>query len=119
MDPTTIIFAVALVAFLLLRLQKGRRSPAQIAAMQAAVADGGALVDVRSPGEYAAGHPKGAINLPLPDVTARAAELGAKDRKVVVFCASGARSAAATRLLMAAGYDHVMDLGSWRNWPGE
>ncbi|MFI1991029.1 rhodanese-like domain-containing protein [Actinoplanes sp. NPDC020271] len=59
------------------------------------------LLDVRSPGEYAGGHLPGAVNVPLDEVAAVAAQYAGQD--VVTVCHSGARSLAAARLLAAAG----------------
>jgi phage shock protein E len=46
----------------------------------------------------------------------RLQEVGPKDQPVVVYCASGARSAAATAALQRAGFATVFDLGGMRNW---
>jgi len=81
-----------------------------------AVAAGARLVDVRSPQEYAAGHLPDAINIPLGDLRARMKELGAKDRTLVVYCRSGARSSRAKDELLAAGYQTVINLGAMSNW---
>ncbi len=116
MDLGTILLAVAIVAVFFLLSRKGRRSPEQVAAMKAAVAEDGLLVDVRSPTEFDAGHVEGALNIPLGDLEARKKELGATSRPIVVCCASGTRSAAARRMLSAKGFHSVMDLGRWRNW---
>ena len=78
------------------------------------VADGAALVDVRSPDEFGEGHVQGARNIPVATLAGRLAEIP-KDKPVVVYCAAGSRSAAAARTLKAAGYD-VVDLGAMRNW---
>lgn len=51
-----------------------------------AVAKGEAvLVDVRSKGAYEAGHAKGAISLPLSDLSSRAGELP-KDKLIITYC---------------------------------
>lgn len=78
------------------------------------VAQGGSLVDVRTPEEFQAGHVSGAKNIPVDEVSARLAEIP-KDKPVVVYCLSGARSAAAARMLKSSGYD-VIDVGPMRNW---
>lgn len=46
------------------------------------------VIDVRTPESFAAGHIAGAINVPLPDVEARARELRdlARGRSVVAYC---------------------------------
>lgn len=51
---------------------------------------GAAVVDVREPYEYAAGHVPGAINIPMATVPIRTQDLPRGD--VYVICESGARS---------------------------
>ena len=82
------------------------------------VSNGATLVDVRSPGEFAGGHLPGARNIPVGDLSARAADRIPKDRPVVVYCASGVRSARAASILKAAGYAGVHDLGGLHRWKG-
>ena len=68
---------------------------------------GALVVDVRTPGEYASGHFKGAINIPVSEVSSRLSEFGPKDKPIVVYCASGARSGSAKQILERAGYKDV------------
>jgi phage shock protein E len=77
---------------------------------------GGRLVDVRTPREFASGHLPGAVNLPVDDLVNRLREVGPKDTPVVVYCASGNRSAQAASLLRAQGYTSIADLGAMRRW---
>lgn len=70
---------------------------------QTLVAEGAALVDVRSPTEYAEKHVPGAKNVPVDELEKRMGELP-KDHPVVVYCRSGMRAARAASLLRAAGY---------------
>lgn len=57
-----------------------------------------ALVDVRSPGEFAAGHVPGSINVPLDRLEQELAVLFPdKDKPLLVYCLSGARSGMADR----------------------
>lgn len=69
----------------------------------ASVPDGAFLLDVREPGEWAAGHVPGALHIPLGQLGARAGEV-AWDREVYVICRSGHRSAHAARALAGAGW---------------
>lgn len=82
---------------------------------KALVKAGAVLVDVRTPEEFAAKHLDGAINIPVDDLEARKAELP-KDKDVVLYCRSGARSARAKTLLASAGYTKVHNLGPMSNW---
>ncbi|MFO0624562.1 MAG: rhodanese-like domain-containing protein [Polyangiales bacterium] len=78
------------------------------------VAAGAVLLDVRTPEEFRDGHVEGARNIPVDEVAQRLAELS-RDRVVVVYCHSGARSARAAGVLRRAGY-RVRDLGPMRAW---
>ena len=78
------------------------------------VADGARLIDVRSPDEYRAKHIEGAESAPVETLDGR--DLGSKDAEIVVYCASGRRSAGAASVLRAKGYTRVHDLGAMSNW---
>jgi rhodanese-related sulfurtransferase len=91
----------------------GKTSPADARAL---VANGALLLDVRTPGEYGMGHIEGAKNIPVDELGRRIPEVGAKDRPVVVYCRSGARSARAVAMLKQAGYARVEDLGPMSRW---
>ncbi len=54
-------------------------------ARQAVVKGEAVLVDVRSKDAYEAGHAKGAISLPVPDLSSRAGELP-KDKLIITYC---------------------------------
>ena len=72
------------------------------------------VIDVRSHLEFWMGHLKGAICIPvgnLPDAMVKHAEI-AKDARILVYCASGARSAMAASMLTAHGYRRVTDAGA-------
>ena len=69
------------------------------------------VVDVRTPGEFHGGAYPGAINIPLDELQSRLDELGSKDREITLYCASGARSAYAQRMLMQLGYSKVQNGG--------
>ncbi|MFC3533790.1 rhodanese-like domain-containing protein [Vogesella facilis] len=66
------------------------------------------LLDVREPQEYAAGHAPGAINIPLPQLGSQIPRLQANQPPaLLLYCASGMRSAAACRQLQQAGFRQV------------
>lgn len=73
------------------------------------------LVDVRTVEEFRAGHAPGAVNIPIQVLRQRMHELP-KDRPVVVYCRSGSRSATAKRILDAAGFEQVIDIGPRPRW---
>lgn len=80
------------------------------------LADGAALIDVRSPEEFASGHVEGARNIPVGEIGQRSAEVGDKDAPVVVYCRSGMRSAQAKTTLESAGFTQVHNLGGMSRW---
>lgn len=63
-----------------------------------------ALVDARTPEEYAGGHAPGFVNIPVDELRGRLDELPA-GKKVYVMCQSGLRSYIASRILMQNGFD--------------
>jgi len=85
---------------------------------RALVAQGAPLIDVRTPGEFAAGHVTGAVNIPVDEVGRRLGEiasLAGADKTVVLYCRSGRRSAAAAETLRAQGY-RAIDIGPMSAW---
>jgi hydroxyacylglutathione hydrolase len=69
------------------------------------------LLDVRTPGEWDAGHLPGARYLFLGELPERLRDLN-PDEPVVVYCATGYRSSLAASLLQARGFRQI------RNVPG-
>ncbi|WP_227819434.1 rhodanese-like domain-containing protein [Mariprofundus micogutta] len=74
------------------------------------------LVDVRQQGEWESGHAAKASHIPLGEIKQRMDEI-AKDKPVVVICASGGRSSMAATALANAGYSEVYNfsggMGAW------
>ena len=71
------------------------------------------IIDVRSPGEFAAGHVAGAINLPLDVLAEQAATaLPSRDTPLLLYCLSGARSGVGVQWLLSQGYRDVSNGGS-------
>lgn len=69
------------------------------------------VVDVRTPGEFEAGAYPGAVNIPLDELPDRISELGARDRGITLYCASGARSGYAAQYLAQLGFTAVENGG--------
>lgn len=68
------------------------------------------VIDVRGADEYAAGHVKHAINIPLGELESRLDEINAyKDRNVVLYCNTGNRSGKALDLLKQKGFSMLMN----------
>jgi len=67
------------------------------------------LLDVRQPGEYAAGHIPGALLIPLGELEKRYTELdGEKD--TIVYCRSGVRSKTACQILTRLNIDRIHNM---------
>lgn len=115
MSSAVMVALAAMVVFFI--ISKATAGP-RISGAQARekVASGALLVDVRSPGEFKSGHIKGARNIPHTDVQRRVSELGAKDGEIVLYCASGMRSAHAARALKSMGFSAVHNLGPKTAW---
>jgi len=80
-----------------------------------AVRAGAAIVDVREPGEYVAGHVPGAVLIPMGQLPGRVTELD-RGAPVYVVCASGNRSATMTGFLRGAGFDAYSVAGGTTGW---
>lgn len=107
LDLSTLAFAAA-AAVLLLKFVLARRAPAGVVAEK--IKAGATVVDVRSEAEFRGGAYRGAINVPLQVLPSRLDRIP-KDRPVVLYCASGSRSAMAARILRKAGYADVSNAG--------
>ncbi len=78
------------------------------------------ILDVRTPGEFAGGHIKGAINIANETIgKERPSLLPDTGATILVYCRSGSRSAQASKKLLALGYTEVYDFGGIINWPYE
>ncbi len=82
---------------------------------------GALLLDVREPQAYEAGHIIEARHLPAADLAAKTDTLKKyKEKPVIVYCDTGAASAAAARTLREAGFTKVVTLrGGLQSWRQE
>jgi len=67
------------------------------------------VLDVRTAGEWEAGHIENATHIPLPSLPRRAGSLG-KHSRLAVICGSGYRSSIAASLLQAQGFSRVQNV---------
>jgi len=75
--------------------------------------DGAVILDVRTPEEFTGplGHLKGARLIPVQELERRISELEAdKDKKILVVCRSGGRSAKASGILARHGFTNVVNV---------
>ncbi len=77
------------------------------------------FLDVRTAGEYAAGHIPGSVNISYERLPAALPKDTPKDMTIIVYCRSGNRSGQAARALKKAGYSNVHDFGAISRWPGD
>lgn len=75
-----------------------------------------AVLDVREPVEWEAGHVDGALHIPLAELTTRVGDL--PDAQTLVVCRVGSRSAHAVAYLAQQGYDVVNLDGGLLDWEG-
>lgn len=116
---STLIVALVIVALLLAAACKGAigsKNKVDGTRAKALVSEGATLLDVRTEGEFQAGHIDGAKLVPVQSLDKRFEDVGPRDKPVVIYCASGMRSAKAARMLTKAGFEEVYDLGSIRSW---
>jgi rhodanese-related sulfurtransferase len=76
------------------------------------VKQGAVIVDVRSKSEYAGGHIKNSINIPVDQLEKNLSKLN-KEKTIITCCASGMRSASAKNILKNNGYKNVHNGGGW------
>ncbi len=77
------------------------------------IAKGAVIIDVRTTGEYAGGHLKNSVNIPLQALSSQMSKLK-KDKPIITCCASGMRSGSARSILQSNGFT-VYNGGSWYN----
>lgn len=78
---------------------------------KALVNQGATIIDLRSKAEYASGHIKGSLNIPLDTLQNNLAKIS-KSKPVITCCASGMRSASAKGILQNNGFE-VYNGGGW------
>lgn len=76
------------------------------------------LIDVRSPGEFAAGHVPGAINIPLEQLEGRLPDLN-RDKELVILCQSGRRAAMGCDVLRPHHDELLILEGGTAAWQSE
>ena len=94
---------------------RGDAPVAHVAQLSEAVKNGAAVLDVRTPAEYACGHISGAMNIPLDELRNRLAELD-RTKPVITYCQVGQRGYLATRILKQADYDAVNLSGGYATY---
>src|SRR5260370_40873180 len=84
------------------------------------LAEGWTYVDVRTREEFEAGHPPGAVNVPImhaadgamtpnPDFMSVMTVAFPKDAKIICGCKAAGRSLRAAQMLLAGGFTEILD----------
>jgi sulfur-carrier protein adenylyltransferase/sulfurtransferase len=102
-----------------LRQIKSRIDEVDPAVVREQVSNGAVVIDVREPEEWSAGHIPGAVHVPKSYLESRIeGAVPDRSRHVILYCASGNRSAWATRTLIDdLGYENVESMtGGFTLW---
>jgi phage shock protein E len=107
---TVFLFAAVLAIFLFLK----RSGQISVKEAQTYLKGGALVIDVRTAAEFSSGHLPKAINMPLGEIESSLPRR-IKDRNQVLLlhCHSGMRSGMARKKLVALGYTHAFNLGSY------
>lgn len=75
------------------------------------------FVDCREPNEFNLGHVPGAVFIPRGQLEQQIEARVARERRIIIYCASGNRSALGADTLQQMGYTNVASLaGGFRGW---
>lgn len=74
-----------------------------------------ALIDVRTPEEFAKGYIEGAVNIKINELMANLSQFPDKAAKIVTLCQGGHRGALALMAMRMTGYTGVRNLGGGMN----
>jgi phage shock protein E len=103
-----------IVVFMVYRQISGMRNKKKILAK---IDAGAKVIDVRTTSEFSGAHYNGAVNIPVDKIAGKLNSVGPKDKPVILYCASGMRSATAAGILKNAGFTDVTNAGSFANMP--
>lgn len=79
--------------------------------------DGTVFIDVREPNEWNLGYIPGARHIPRGNLESGIERCADRDQRIVLYCASGNRTALAADTLQQMGYTNVESLaGGFRGW---
>jgi rhodanese-related sulfurtransferase len=108
---TNLAIVVAMLALVLAIRRSGR-----VSARDAAIylRKGAMIIDVRSAGEFTAGHLPRAVNIPLSEIeTLIERKTTDKCQVLLLYCKTGARSGQAKSRLRVMGYANAFNLGPY------
>ncbi len=105
---------INMLGFVAENLRDGVATSIQWHELPDAMAAGATVIDVRTPGEYAAGHIEGAVNIPVDEMRDHLDEL--PEGELIVHCGVGIRSHTALRLLAGYGRTALNLDGGYSTW---
>jgi phage shock protein E len=116
MDSKLLLYVAIAVVVALMVVQRFRGKKAPSSLVSEKIRAGAKIIDVRTPQEFAGSSYPKAKNIPLADLPSRVADVP-RDKPIVLYCASGARSSRAARILKRAGFTEVINAGSLAGMP--
>ena len=119
----SLLLVVAALAVLIYELRERSRDVGAVSPQDAVrmMNQGATLLDVRSASDFAAGHIRGARNLPSDTLTTGVDGIRRlKDRPIIVYCEHGVAATGAMRQLVQQGFSKVVNLrGGLSAWRAE
>ena len=121
MNSTYILIAVLIVGFLFYsRAQANVPTISPEEAREYLTDSNYQFIDVRTDGEYDSGHIPNSMHIPLHQIQDRMSEIDSlKNKNIIAYCRSGARSSKATKILVEAGFDVLNLSGGVLSWKGD
>ena len=121
MNTSYVLIGLAIVGFLVYNRVLSNVPSISSEESQKVISDNNyRFLDVRTDGEYSDGHIPNSIHIPLQDIQSRISEIEKiKDKKIIVYCRSGARSSMASKTLLKEGFDVSNLTGGIMSWKGE
>lgn len=121
MNSTYILIAVLIVGFLFYsRAQANVPTISPEEAREYLTNSNYQFIDVRTDDEYDSGHIPNSIHIPLHQIQDRMSEIDSlKNKNIIAYCRSGARSSKATKILVKAGFDVLNLSGGVLSWKGD
>ena len=121
MNTSYILIGLAVVGFLIYNRVLSNVPSISSEESQKVISDNNyRFLDVRTDGEYSDGHIPNSIHITLQDIQSRISEIEKiKDKKIIVYCRSGARSSMASKTLLKEGFDVLNLTGGIMSWKGE
>ena len=121
MNTSYILIGLAVVGFLIYNRVLSNVPSISSEESQKVISDNNyRFLDVRTDGEYSDGHIPNSIHIPLQEIKSRISEIEKiKDKKIIVYCRSGARSSMASKTLLKEGFDVSNLTGGIMSWKGE